>query len=260
VRNVLLALLFLNLAYFAWAHWIDAPKAAPAGDAIVKLPPLRLVEEVPPEQRPKPGAAKPAPLPTACLSVGPFGDLDNSAHAAALLKAKGFDPRQRAEAGQVTDGFWVYAAGFKSQAETDKALVSLEHAGIHDALVMPETAEAGRRLSLGLYSERARAEKRVQAVRAAGLDARVAERKLPASIYWVDLTTPPGVTSVPIEDLFAEGVSSKISVQPCPVSPEATPATAPVASTVAAGTVTGSAATSPPPSGNPASAPAVAAK
>jgi hypothetical protein len=262
VRNVLLALLFVNLAYFAWAHWIDAPKAAPVNEAVAKLPTLKLVEEVPPAQRPKPEAPKAAPVPTACLSVGPFGDLDNSAHAAALLKAKGFDSHQRAEPGQVSDGYWVYVQGFKSQAETDRALETLEHAGIKDALVMPETPEAGRRLSLGLYSERARAEKRAQAVRGTGLDAQVADRKMPSSLYWVDLTPPPGMNSVPIQDLFAEGVSSKISVQPCPAPATAQPAAAPAAVAVAAMSARpgATAAGAPPAAVNATAAPAVAAK
>jgi hypothetical protein len=71
-------------------------------------------------------------------------------------------------------------------------------------------------LSLGLYSERGRADRRAQAVRAAGLNAEVTERKLPGSVYWVDLVPPAGVTTIPLQDLFAEGVRSRISVQPCP--------------------------------------------
>jgi hypothetical protein len=39
--------------------------------------------------------------------------------------------------------------------------VSLERSGIKDALIMPPTAEAGRRVSLGLFSDRAHAEQRV---------------------------------------------------------------------------------------------------
>jgi hypothetical protein len=235
VRNVFFALVFVNFAYFAWAHWIDAPKPAPVNEAMAKLPQLKMIDEVPPEQRPKAGAAKPTPSPTAaCLSVGPFGDVDNSARAAAILKDKGFDPRQRAEPGTATEGFWVYVSGMKSQAEADRALVTLEHNGIKDALVMPETTDAGRRLSLGLYSEKSRADRRAAAVRLTGLDAQVAERKLPGTLYWVDLNPPPGATSVPIQDLFAEGVSSRIAVQPCPSAQPATPAPAQSASVVAA--------------------------
>jgi hypothetical protein len=160
VRNLLLGLIVLNVAYFAWANWIDVPRAPPVNEAIAKLPRLKLLEEVPESQRPASGGDKSAMNQAACLSVGPFGDLSNSAQAAAILKAKGFDPRQRAEEGQMSEGYWVFIGGMKSQADMDRTLASLEHAGIKDALVMPETPDAGRRLSLGLYSERARAERR----------------------------------------------------------------------------------------------------
>jgi SPOR domain len=218
VRTVFFALVFANIVYFTWAHWIDVPPAA-VNASSAKLPPLKLVDELPPAEREAAKAKKMAlNAGNACLSVGPFADLDSSAHAAALLKAKGFDPRQRAEPGQMSEGYWVYIGGMKSEADTDRALAILERSGIKDALVMPETPDAGRRLSLGLYSERPRAERRADAVRAAGLKAEVAERKLAGTIYWVDLVPPPGMNAVPLQDLFAQGVSTRIAVQPCPAA------------------------------------------
>jgi hypothetical protein len=234
VRLVFFALLFLNLAYFAWAHWIDAPRAPPVNEAIAHLPQLKMAGELPPDERPQPpnSAQKTAVSDTtSCLSVGPFVDLASSAQAEALLKAKGFDPRQRAEHGQVAVGYWVYVSGLASQAEADRALVALENHGIKDARVMPETADAGRRLSLGFYSERSRAERRVQSVRQAGLNAEIAERKLPGTLYWVDLTPPPGMSTIPLQGL-ADGVSSRIAVQPClppAAAPPTTAATGPAA-------------------------------
>ena len=220
MRNACIALLVLNLVYFAWAHWVDAPLPAPVNAAFAKLPRLKLVDELPESQR---HASAPPPPQAACLSLGPFPDLDNSARAAAILKQKGFDPKQRAEEGQSSDGYWVYVGGLASQAETDKALVTLERNGIKDAIVMPETPEAGRRLSLGLYSERARADRRAQTVNQTGLRAEVGERKIPGALYWVDLAPLPGMNTVPLQDLFAQGVSSHIAVQPCPPSAAAAP-------------------------------------
>ena len=234
MRVAFFTLLFANLAYFAWAHWVDVPRPVPVNEAITRLPRLKLVDELPPTEQPPPHAQKTALNATAaCLSLGPFGDLANSAHAAALLKAQGFDPHPRAEQGQTSEGYWVYVAGLATAAEADHALETLESTGIKDALVMPETAGAGRRLSLGLYSERSRAERRAQAVRQAGLTAAIAERKLPGTLYWVDLTPPPGMGTVPLTDLFAEGISSRSAVQPCPEA-AATPAAPAATSTAAA--------------------------
>ena len=232
VRLVFFALLFLNLAYFAWAHWIDAPRPAPVNEAIAHLPRLKMADELTPaERKPSPSTQRTALNDTSCLSVGPFTDLAGTAQAAALLKAKGFDPRQRAEQGQVSAGYWVYVGGLASQAEADRALVTLERSGIKDALVMPQNADAGHRLSLGLYSERSRAERRAQAVRQAGLDAEIAERKLPGMLYWVDLTPPPGTNTTPLQALFADGGNSRVAVQPClpPAEAPTSAATGPAA-------------------------------
>lgn len=228
MRFVFFALLFLNLAYFAWAHWIDAPRPPPVNEAIAHLPQLKMAGELPPAGRPPGHGTQKTALndTTDCRSVGPFVDPASSAQAAALLKAKGFDPRQRAEQGQVAVGYWVYVGRLASQAEADRALVTLARNGIKDALVMPETADTGRRLSLGFYSERSRAEHRAQAVRQAGLGAEIAESKLPDTLYWVDLTPPPGVNTVPLQGLFADGVSSRIAVQPCLPATAAPPTTA----------------------------------
>jgi hypothetical protein len=216
VRNVFLALLLCNLAYFGWALWVDVPAPVPVSEAAAKLPPLKLADEVPLAQRPL--AQTPGPEPTACFSVGPFGDADNTSRAMALLKQKGFEPKQRADDSQTQGGFWVFV-NVKDQSDIDGALATLEHGGIRDAIIMPVAPDAsGRRLSLGVYADRARAEKRAQLVQQTGLRAEVGERKLPATQYWLDMAPLPGTNSVPIQDLFAEGVNSRIAVQPCPAS------------------------------------------
>jgi SPOR domain len=223
VRNAFFALLLVNLAYFAWAHWVDAPRPPPVNEPTTKLPRLKLVEGLPPSPPPA-GAAEKTVLnqAAACFSVGPFADVAKSAQAATLLREKGFDPRQRAHAGRTSEGYWVLVNGMKTRAETDRAMATLEKSGIKDALVMAETPEAGRRLSLGIYSERSRAERRAQAIRQIGLNAEVAERTVPGIEYWVDLTASPGMSTLPIQDLFAEGVSSRIAVAPCPAAGQAT--------------------------------------
>jgi hypothetical protein len=53
VRFVFFALLFLNLVYFGWAHWIDAPRPPPVNEAIAHLPQLKMAGELPPAGRPQ---------------------------------------------------------------------------------------------------------------------------------------------------------------------------------------------------------------
>lgn len=236
VRHVLFALLFANLAYFAWAHWVDAPRPVVENAALAKLPQLKMRNEVvQPVSAPAPGSAHKMALQGAgCVSIGPFGDIGSSARAAAVLKDKGFDPQQRAVAGETSDGFWVYVGGLKTESQVDRVRQDLVFHGITDARAMADGGATDRRVSVGLFSERERAEKRAKQVQHLGLKAEVAERKLPASVYWVDVTPPSEMSSVPIDDLLVEGIGSKVGVQACsataaPVAPAAArppPATA----------------------------------
>jgi hypothetical protein len=241
VRRLLFALLFANLVYCGWALWVTPPATVPPNETLARLPKLKLLDELPPDQRPGPNAPKPAPMSALqqCFSIGPFADVNLSAQAAAILKEQGFEPKQRAAAGEMGQGFWVFIGNVPTDADSDRMLVSLEHNAIKDALVMPASADAGRRISLGLFTERARAERRAESVRAMGLKAEVAERKLPSTVYWVDLAPQPGMNSVPLQELFAQGVSSKVSVQTCPPAAAqagSTPPAATAAATSPAGT------------------------
>ncbi len=216
MRNACIALLVVNLVYFAWAQWVDEPKTPPVNEALAKLPRLKLISELPPEQRPATNTRTVLNEAPACMSVGPFGDITNAAKAAGILTSKGFAPQQRAEEAGTSTGYWVYVGGLKDDVEADKVRVSLEKAGVRDALVMPPSADAGRRISLGLFSDRAHADQRAASLKRMGFKAEVAEHKLPQVVYWIDLTPRAGMTTVPLADLFAEGVGSRIAVQPCP--------------------------------------------
>jgi hypothetical protein len=236
VRNAFIALLVINIVYFAWANWVDGPRTPPVNEALAKLPRLKLVSELPPQQRPATNTRTVLNETAACMSVGPFGDITNAAKAAGILTSKGFAPQQRAEEADSSAGYWVYVRGLKDDVEADKVRVSLERSGIKDALIMPPSADAGRRVSLGLFSDRPQADQRAAAVKKMGLMAEVAEHKLPQVVYWIDLAPRPGMTTVPIADLFAEGVGSRIAVQPCPAAPPAqTTAAAPPPSPAAPG-------------------------
>jgi hypothetical protein len=218
VRNVVLALLLVNLAYFCWAEWIDVPKATAVNQAVARLPRLKLVSELPPSrapaEEPRRTAYNELSDTAPCISVGPFADILSSAQAAEILKARGFEPRQRAAVGDVLEQYWVSVGGAKSDADTLRVLKTLSDHGIKDAELMPD--DPNHLISVGLFADRDHAQKRADAVRRLGLSADVSERKLPSAVYWVDLTPQVGLHSVPLQALFAAGVNTKIGVQRCP--------------------------------------------
>ena len=221
MRNAFIALLVVNLMYFAWAQWVDEPRTPPVNEALAKLPRLKLISELPADQRPATNTRTAVTETPACMSVGPFADITNAARAAGILASRGFAPQQRAEEAGTATGYWVYVGGLKDEVEADGVRASLEKAGVKDALVMPPGADAGRRVSLGLFSDRAHADQRTASLKRMGFKAEVAEHKLAQTVYWVDLAPRPGMTTVPLGDLFAEGVGSRIAVQPCPPPPPA---------------------------------------
>ena len=222
MRAVVLALVLANLLYFGWAEWIDVP-APPPASSIAGLPRLTLVSELPPDKRIALEAAKKLALEKAaqvCVSVGPFNDPAIAAQAAKLLEAKSFSPQQRAVADSAVLRFWVYLEGFTTDAAEMRVLHRLERAGIDDAEAMPADA-GGRRVSLGLFTDKIRANRRARMVRTLGFKPAMTERMLPGTVYWLDLTLANSAVTVPLKDVSAlepDGGSAPISLQSCPSS------------------------------------------
>jgi hypothetical protein len=222
-----MTLLVANLLFLAWAKWIDSPRDAGAQDALSHLPRLQLVGETPGA---KPAAANlPPALAVAekvvlhvpetrqtCTSVGPFNDIAHAARAAGLLTQRGFHLQQRAEEGETIEGYWVYVGGLQSDDEVGKVVERLGKGGFTDAHVM-KNYSTNRRISVGMFSTRERADKRAAAVKSMGLEPEVAERKFPGTVYWVDVVLTSAAQKPPAEYLFADiGHAAKVAIQPCP--------------------------------------------
>lgn len=180
--KALLALLVLaNAGWYAWTHWI-VPPPAPAPAAAAEGPPLVLAREAP-QATSTPAAAVAA---SDCVSLGPFTDLTDSARASTILREGGLEPRQRAADGVVWRGYWVALEGIRDRAAADGVIGRLRKYGIGDAYAMPDS---GNRItiSLGLFSERQRALRRVDEVKALGFEPRISERERRGQVYWIDV-------------------------------------------------------------------------
>ncbi len=186
MRLLVILLVLANIAWFAWDRWV----AQPAGDAPVRradAPRLVLASEAP---LAAPGRHGPTQQPAInCLSLGPFIELTDAARASTLLRESGFTPRQRAGEGVVWRGFWVSLAGVSNRGEADGIIERLRRFGIGDAYVLPddEAEGAGVTISLGLFTENERALRRVDEVKALGLEPALAERDRSGTVYWIDV-------------------------------------------------------------------------
>jgi hypothetical protein len=151
-----------------------------------------------------------------CISVGPFRDVSEAAHAATTLRGGGYDPRQRVADGDIWAGVWVYLPLPTSRAAGDQILTKLKAGGIDDALEMPGPNE-GSVISLGLYSEPKRAQARVAQVQALGFNPGIADRKRTGDVYWIDIDLKPTDGLLNPADLQSEGGRIvRLQVKGCP--------------------------------------------
>jgi SPOR domain len=159
-----------------------AAVAATQGDA--SLPPAELTAGT------SPIAAAPDDL--QCVSVGAFRDLAEAVQASAALQTAGYPSRQRVDQGDVWLGYWVSVQNLASREAAEKALADLAQQGISDAYILPGSDPANT-LSLGVFNDAARAQRRVEEIKGLGFDAQLADRKRAGSVYWLDVDLPaPG--------------------------------------------------------------------
>jgi SPOR domain len=213
MRTLCLLLILTNVLYFTWSQMIDVyvpsleRKAAQPVDPPPRIVLAREMIEANPEERSvgpirdvlppavEPLGAQSAPAPAtqaaqldtlSCTSVGPFADLPQASQAQAALNAAGFEPRQRMEQGEIWAGYWVSVQGLATREAADAALRTLAANGIADVYVMPGS-DPPNVLSLGVFSDYQRAQRRVDEVRAIGLTPRIDDRKRAGSVYWIDV-------------------------------------------------------------------------
>lgn len=150
-----------------------------------------------------------------CVSVGPFLDLAETAEAAARLREKGYVPQQRLADSPVWMGFWVFLSPFPSHADATAAVETLRAHGVED-LYIEAGGDDENAVSLGLYSDRQRAEALAGDIRQLGYDPEIGERYRVASVYWVDVVLPPSARLVPSEYQTRAGRIVREEERECP--------------------------------------------
>jgi hypothetical protein len=244
LKSIVVCLVLANVGYFLWARGIAKTPEVPAQAAPATT--LKLASELPEAARrpatdagsaadggstitggsdstdaprAEAGAGGGAALLTnvrRCISVGPFRDVSEAAHAATTLRGGGYDPRQRVADGDIWAGVWVYLPLPVSRAAGDQILAKLKAGGVNDALEMPGPNE-GSVISLGLYGESKRAQARVAQVQALGFNPAIADRKRTGNVYWIDIDLKPTDSLLNPADLQSEaGRIVRLEVKGCP--------------------------------------------
>ena len=258
MRAIALLLILANLGFLGWSQLVDvrsqrfdmaakvgtasaprlvlsteaAGRATPGGSADVAISATSEVDNSIDSsgalmEATAPGATVAVLADLDCVSVGAFRDLAEAVQASAALQAAGYVARQRVDQGDVWLGYWVSVQNFTSRAAAEQALADLAQRGISDAYILPGSDPANT-LSLGVFNDAARAQRRVEEIRALGFDAQLADRKRAGSVYWLDVDLPaPGSVFDPAILQTQPGKIVRLEYRSCPAGSQGVDSSSP---------------------------------
>ena len=87
-------------------------------------------------------------------------------------------------------GYWVTLGGVPDRTAATAIIERLRRAGVADAYAMPGDG-SDVTISLGLFSERQRALRRLDDAKAIGLEPRIVDRERTGTVYWIDVDVVP---------------------------------------------------------------------
>jgi hypothetical protein len=195
MRNLFLVLVLLNLGFAAWQNWYAVPERPVRHGNEPDVPRIVLLDESAQEARDRSRASLPvairadqsagSPL-ESCARIGPFADRAASEAAANLLAQQGYGVATRTAPGDIWVGRWVYADGFPTRADANNAVSALADAGIPETFVIADT-DGSYLVSLGIFSEEARADQLAAQARGLGFSPIVVDRTRADDAVWLDV-------------------------------------------------------------------------
>lgn len=207
MRAVILVLLLVNLAFFAWAQWLAPKEAALPASPKVDAPQLQLANES------RPATASGSAEGDRCVTVGPFPTNELAVRARATLTDSGYSSVPREESTRSVEGYWVFLEAPSTDAAEKRLLDRLRRGGIPDALGVA-TEDGGRRISLGVFSEEARAFAQSEKVARLQLLPQIEAREKDGTAIWLDLELKSDAP--PLEGQKFKAGESELEFRPCP--------------------------------------------
>ncbi|MCK9488112.1 MAG: SPOR domain-containing protein [Xanthomonadales bacterium] len=200
-RILVVALVVLNVAAALW-NWLAVP-ASPAVSvpAVIEpgVPPLILLAEqaagtnldaaelvAAPEPPAEDGAAA---VPQVCVEIGPFGNQSALREAELALAAIGSVQSVRETVERRSRGFWVHLPPATSRDQALTMARRLAEEGVDDYYVVT-AGDSENTISLGLFRDRANAERRRREMVGRGYPAQLTDRVEEQVIHWLTLRQP----------------------------------------------------------------------
>jgi hypothetical protein len=186
MRLLFLALVFANLAFFAYARFAGESAAKdPASQLEVSAEKIKVLKasgkSAPDLPRGAP-AAKGAPGrtatagPAACIEWGVFAGPAVARADTALARLE--LPQDKVER-TVADagGYWVYVPPLKTKAEMDRKLGELKALGLNDFFIVQDAGQWRNAISLGIFKSDEAAQGFLATLKERGVRSAVAERR-----------------------------------------------------------------------------------
>jgi hypothetical protein len=203
VRVAFFVLVLVNLAFFAWVQWLAPKEASLPVSARVNAPRLQLAAEA---------SRAPVGANSSCVTVGPFPNNELAARARQTLIDSGYAATPRQVTTSEPDGYWVYLEAPTSPLAERRLIERLTKGGIRDAQAVGDPG--ARRISLGIFSDEARAASQSERVAKLGLLPQIDAREKPGAAIWLDLTLKSG--SPPLEGQKFQAGETELEFRACP--------------------------------------------
>ena len=207
MRWIVITLVVINVAYFAWQQQFAAAPvpeiakpfvatdeqlrlasefsedAEPAADVEEPL----LSDEVVVEQTLSTTEVVPHPPAIACYSVGPFSLVNDISSTAKIFEGDNtIATQQRAAAERNQIGYWVYIPPQESLQAARMVLRDLQDKEVRDALIIAEGTKANA-ISAGIYNVEENAQERRDSIIALGYQAELEPLYRTQPQYWLDV-------------------------------------------------------------------------
>ncbi len=215
MRIALLVLLALNIAAAVWLLSGSPPPEVQPAQSDPGVPLLRLLSEqmeagqsdsaelaAAPEP-PPPAADDPVPSGFVCTELGPFTSQSALRQATAGLAGAGRIVANRTDVERRTRGHWVHLAPAESRERALAIARDLSAAGVRDYYVVT-AGDSENTVSLGLFRDRANAERRQREIADLGYPALLSDRVEDQAVHWLTVAHPgPGPLREPAAGLLA---------------------------------------------------------
>ena len=218
-RAVFLGLLAANLVFLGWQLVSADDRARRTGTTeAFDVPMLNIVDSD--ESHSGPADVDAGPVAAAdggaarCLSLGPFPYEEDFDAASLKLEALGMSGKKRLAEGQIWVGYWIFLSPEATREQAVAKVEALRTRGVADIYIEP-AGERENAISLGVFKERNRAQRRYREIRDLGFEPQIARRTRQGTVYWLDFVPDASVSIDPADFQASSGRIVRLASRVC---------------------------------------------